>query len=371
MSTNQQNIPLQHPPNAYFMSKPIGEAKANVSGSSASTSTSPSDCNSPEGYNLTLSLNSPPVSNNSNLGNFCANADPSANKPIYHLPPTSNLGSNQGPNTKNNASNYGSIPTLGNCTNSSIMRRHTRQWTREEDDRLCEATKILGTQSWQAVAMYVGNGRNQSQCSQRWQRVLDPKIKKSTWTESEDQKLLKFVEEYGTQRWMRISNEFGNRSDVQCRYRYNQLLKKKSRKFYPSCAACNEIESQKITNNKEIKFQKMEDNNLHNDVKIRNAMPFDNGNQEQQRMKLKSLIGVGYIPNFSVMNLMNSKAQLMEEFQNEQFINNTSPCGFNNKIYIKNDGTQKIEYENKFNLPSISSFLDDPNCAPPKKQMFD
>ncbi|OHS94547.1 Myb-like DNA-binding domain containing protein [Tritrichomonas foetus] len=105
------------------------------------------------------------------------------------------------------------------------MRRHTRQWTREEDDRLREATQIMGTTRWQEIAKYVGNGRNQSQCSQRWQRVLDPKIKKTNWTEEEDQKLLSLVEAHGLQRWMRISAEFGNRSDVQCRYRYYKLQK--------------------------------------------------------------------------------------------------------------------------------------------------
>lgn len=147
--------------------------------------------------------------------------NPVTTRPINPVPP-------KPPTIQQTETITPSIAMAVNSTKSSMIRRHTRQWTREEDDRLREATKILGTQSWQAVAMFVGNGRNQSQCSQRWQRVLDPKIKKSSWTESEDALLLSMVEEYGTQRWMRISNEFGNRSDVQCRYRYYQLTKKKS-----------------------------------------------------------------------------------------------------------------------------------------------
>ena len=121
-------------------------------------------------------------------------------------------------------------PQISNASSSSSikqfsLRRQTRQWTKEEDDRLREATKLYGTQRWHAIAQYVGNGRNQSQCSQRWQRVLDPKIKKTNWSEEEDRQLLQLVENYGTQRWMRIANEIGDRSDVQCRYRYYQIQK--------------------------------------------------------------------------------------------------------------------------------------------------
>ena len=108
---------------------------------------------------------------------------------------------------------------------SRALRRRTRQWTQEEDDRLRAATALLGTTKWQIIAQYVGNGRNQSQCSQRWQRVLDPRLKKTQWTEEEDNKLEELIKKFGTQRWMKIASIFGDRSDVQCRYRYQQLKK--------------------------------------------------------------------------------------------------------------------------------------------------
>ena len=73
------------------------------------------------------------------------------------------------------------------------------------------------------MAQFVGNSRTKAQCCQRWSRGLDPKISKIQWTREEDQKLLDLVAQYGQKSWTKIAAEFGNRCDVQCRYRYKQL----------------------------------------------------------------------------------------------------------------------------------------------------
>jgi hypothetical protein len=69
----------------------------------------------------------------------------------------------------------------------------------------------------------VGNNRTSSQCSQRWQRGLDPRISRGRWTAEDEAKLLKLVAQFGEKSWIRISAAMGNRSDVQCRYRYLHL----------------------------------------------------------------------------------------------------------------------------------------------------
>ena len=104
-------------------------------------------------------------------------------------------------------------------------RKKTRSWTPNEDNRLYMGVYLFGQDSWTSVAQYVGNGRTRSQCSQRWIRVLDPRISKNQWTNEEEKKLLELVQTYGEKSWMRIANELGNRSDVQCRYKYRQLHK--------------------------------------------------------------------------------------------------------------------------------------------------
>jgi hypothetical protein len=110
------------------------------------------------------------------------------------------------------------------------FRRKNHQWTSIEDTRLLSGIHKFGTENWNIVAQYVGNNRTRSQCSQRWQRGLDPRISKSQWSPQEEARLLQLVEAYGNRAWIRISTALGNRSDVQCRYRYHQLLKGRSAK---------------------------------------------------------------------------------------------------------------------------------------------
>ena len=102
-------------------------------------------------------------------------------------------------------------------------RKKTRTWSINEDNRLYMAICLYGQENWNKIAMFVGNGRLRNQCSQRWIRVLDPKIVKSSWTQEEDRLLLYLVSLLGDKSWVRISNQIGTRSDVQCRYRYQQL----------------------------------------------------------------------------------------------------------------------------------------------------
>lgn len=108
---------------------------------------------------------------------------------------------------------------------SYLMRRKTRTWTINEDNRLYMGICLYGPESWSEITHYVGNGRLRSQCSQRWIRVLDPKISRSAWSYEEDNLLLYFVNIFGEKSWMRVSSQIGTRSDVQCRYRFQQLQK--------------------------------------------------------------------------------------------------------------------------------------------------
>jgi hypothetical protein len=116
------------------------------------------------------------------------------------------------------------------------QRNKTRSWTSEEDNRLLAGVHKFGLgagSTWSAIAEFVGNGRSRSQCSQRWIRVLDPRICKTQWTREEDRALLEFVGLYGEKSWMKIGVELGNRSDVQCRYRYLQLQRDDSKPKSP------------------------------------------------------------------------------------------------------------------------------------------
>ena len=114
-------------------------------------------------------------------------------------------------------------------SSSHSGRKRARPWNQQEDIRLLAGILHHGTDNWSLVSEIVGDTRTRAQCSQRWFRGLDPRISKKRWNPEEDKKLLEFVEEYGETAWAKIASSMGNRSDVQCRYHYQQL-KKSSKK---------------------------------------------------------------------------------------------------------------------------------------------
>ncbi|OHT03209.1 hypothetical protein TRFO_29523 [Tritrichomonas foetus] len=117
------------------------------------------------------------------------------------------------------------LPDIPNSRNVHLnTRSKTRSWSFFEDQKLLAGIHKFGTGDWKNIALYVGN-RTKSQCSQRWFRCLDPRIKKEQWTKNQDERLISLIAKNGTRNWTAISFEIGNRSDIQCRYRYKQLLK--------------------------------------------------------------------------------------------------------------------------------------------------
>lgn len=109
---------------------------------------------------------------------------------------------------------------------SDSGRRKARLWTPEENRRLLAAIHKFGLERWIDIVKFVGASRTRPQCTQRWNRGLDPRISKENWTEIENKRLFKLVEEFGVTAWSKIAKQLGNRSDVQCRYHYNQLISK-------------------------------------------------------------------------------------------------------------------------------------------------
>ncbi|OHS99839.1 r2r3-MYB transcription factor [Tritrichomonas foetus] len=112
-------------------------------------------------------------------------------------------------------------------TSSNRLHRRMKTWTPEEDESLINAITKYGSHNWSKIAEIVGNGRDRSQCLQRWSRGLNPKILKTKWSPEEDAKLLELVRKYGEKCWMKISIDIGTRCDSQCRYRYSKLYNEK------------------------------------------------------------------------------------------------------------------------------------------------
>jgi hypothetical protein len=121
-----------------------------------------------------------------------------------------------------------SVPNqpLPPATDPGLSRQGKRKlnpWTAVEDNRLLAAIHRYGMDNWLAIATFVGNSRSRAQCSQRWNRGLNPHLKKTRWLPEEETALTELVGKYGLKAWTQIAQEMLNRSDVQCRYHFLQM----------------------------------------------------------------------------------------------------------------------------------------------------
>jgi hypothetical protein len=102
---------------------------------------------------------------------------------------------------------------------------NTGRWIAEEDTMLTDAIKEHGN-NWTAVAALVP-GRTKMHCYGRWRNYLDPTIDQKTtrmdnkgkWTLEEDAKLGDAVKELGTN-WAAVTAMVPGRTNKQCRYRW-------------------------------------------------------------------------------------------------------------------------------------------------------
>jgi hypothetical protein len=117
------------------------------------------------------------------------------------------------------------LPARSEIGPPAAGRRKPRPWTPVEDERLLAAVHRYGVDNWTTVAEFVGSGRLRAQCAQRWLRGLDPRILKAHWTIDDEKRLLDLVRSHGVHGWTNIAAALGNRSDVQCRYHFHQMVR--------------------------------------------------------------------------------------------------------------------------------------------------
>lgn len=98
------------------------------------------------------------------------------------------------------------------------------KWTPEEDEMLVEAVKKYGDKNWSSVATMLGGLRSGQQCLHRWQKTLNPDIRRGRWDVKEDNLLAMAVRAYGSGNWRLIQKHVPGRTDVQCRERYVNIL---------------------------------------------------------------------------------------------------------------------------------------------------
>lgn len=98
-------------------------------------------------------------------------------------------------------------------------------WTVDEDNMLRVVVTEHNQRNWKDIAKALnesstGSNRNDVQCLHRWQKVLQPGLKKGPWTKAEDETITRLVSELGANKWSLIAKELPGRIGKQCRERW-------------------------------------------------------------------------------------------------------------------------------------------------------
>jgi hypothetical protein len=101
------------------------------------------------------------------------------------------------------------------------------KFTPSEDEILMRVVNELGPDDWQLISKRLP-GRNARQCRDRWLNYLSPDVVNGPWTPEEEELLLAKFKEFGAS-WKHIATFFSSRTDINIKSRW-QLMQRRVKK---------------------------------------------------------------------------------------------------------------------------------------------
>ena len=98
-------------------------------------------------------------------------------------------------------------------------------WSQEEDDTLKQLVAKHGPKNWSVIASNL-NGRIGKQCRERWYNHLAPEIRKDPWTPQEDRIILDFHAKFGN-KWSDLAKLLPGRPSNAIKNHWNSTLRRR------------------------------------------------------------------------------------------------------------------------------------------------